>query len=200
MLVHLGWAIFGYYLAAFGRPNELDWTLADAQLSLPLVAAAVMGTVVQAMRHGWPRGRSTQLFVIVLMLAHFIVSALVLESSLAQLTGHTRSVDGDLMWGKIESFLKMGVLLVLHTHPITGPGPPLGMASGIFGDRNDFCMMLSMSIVMCWYMATLSRGLLFKLGFLAFMPFLFHAILLTESRGGLRGAGVGLLLLIWLVV
>ncbi len=55
------------------------------------------------------------------MLAQFIVWAVVLESSLAQLTGPARSVDGHLMWGKIESSLKMGVLLFLGSRVLVLP-------------------------------------------------------------------------------
>lgn len=233
VFVHPGWAMFGYFAVAFARPSELDWSLFGRSLSLPMVAAAVLGTGVFVLRRGWPRGGSLQMKILTLMLVHFAVSGLILESSFVQLIGHSRPVRPAELWGKFDFYWKMYVVIwlgsrvlvdltwiqrmlvsfslcggflavwanyhyfVLHTFPITGPGPAIGIPGGLFADRNDFCILLSMSMVGCWYMATLARNWAVRGAWLAFMPFLLHAILLTESRGGLMGAAGGLAVCAW---
>jgi probable O-glycosylation ligase (exosortase A-associated) len=86
---------------------------------------------------------------------------------------------------------------VLKTYPITGPGPAIGLGGGIFADRNDFCMFLSMSIIICWYLAFLTKRWVMRMMWVALLPFLLHAILLTESRGGLLGAGLAFMYIAW---
>lgn len=232
-LVHPGWAFFGYFLISFGRPGELDWSLLGRPLSLPLVAASLVGSVLHIWRHGYPKVSSIQMRILGLMLLHFYVSGKVLESPYLFLIGHSRPVKSFELWGKFDFYWKLFLVLwlasrtlldlkwihrmllafaacagllavwanyhyfVLHTYPITGPGPPIGISSGVFADRNDFCILLSMGMVACWYMALLSKRWYFKGGWLAFLPFLLHAILLTESRGGLMGAGVGMFVCTW---
>lgn len=233
VVVHPGWALFGYFSVAFGRPSELDWSLFGKSLSLPLVGAALLGTGVHVLRHGWPKGGSLQMKLLTLMLVHFVVAALILQSSFVQLVGHSRPVRPQELWDKFDFYWKMYVVMwlgsrvlvdlkwvhrmiiafalaggglavwanyhyfVLHTYPITGPGPAVGIPGGLFADRNDFCILLSMSMVACWYAGMLSTHWLRRGAWLAFLPFLFHAILLTESRGGLMGAGVGLGVCAW---
>ena len=231
--VHPGWSLFGYFVVAFGRPSELDWTLFGKSLSMPLVAATLIGAVVHALRHGFPRGGSLQMKLMGLMLTHFAVSGLVLQSSFVQLIGHSRPVHAQELWDKFSFYWKMFLVMwlgsrflvelkwvhrslmafalcggglaiwanyhyfVRHTFPITGPGPAAGIPGGLFADRNDFCILLSMSMVGCWYMAMLSRRWYLRVAWLGCLPFLLHAILLTESRGGLMGAAVGLGICAW---
>lgn len=233
IVVHPGWAMAGYFLVAFARPGELDWTLFGRSLSLPFVAAALLGSVVHFARRGYPKTSSLQMKILTLILIHFWVSGFVLESSYVQFFGHSRPVRSVELWSKFDFYWKLYLVLwlgsrvlleprwiqrmvavfalcagglavwanyhyfVLHTYPITGPGPPIGIGSGVFADRNDFCMLLSMGMVACWYAATLSRAWWMRGAWLAFMPFLLHAILLTESRGGLLGAVGGLAVCAW---
>ena len=233
LVVHPGWALFGYFLVSFGRPGELDWTLFGRQMSLPLVACALVGSVVHIVRHGYPKVGSMQLKLMALMLLHLYIAGKVLESPYISLVGHSRPVRSQDMWDKFDFYWKFFLVLfvgsrvlldlkwihrmllafalcggllgvwanyhyfILHTYPITGPGPPIGIPGGVFADRNDFCIMLSMSMVACWYMAVLTPRWLLKGVWLGFLPFIFHAILLTESRGGLMGAGVGMMACTW---
>lgn len=233
VVLHPGWALFGYFMVAFGRPFELDWSLFGKSLSLPFVAAALLGTAIHTLRHGWPRGGSLQMKLLTLMLVHFAVAGLILQSSFVQLVGHSRPVRPQELWDKFDGYWKMYLVMwltsrtlvdlkwvhrmlaafalcggglavwanyhyfVLHTYPITGPGPAVGIPGGLFADRNDFCILLSMSMVACWYMGMLARNWLVTGAWLGFLPFLLHAILLTESRGGLMGAGVGLAVCAW---
>lgn len=233
VFVHPGWAVCGYFAAAFGRPNELDWSIHTARISMPMVAAAGIGAVFYFMRRGYPKVGSLQMKLITLMIIHMAVAGWILESSWVQVLGHSRPVQSADLWNKFEYYWKMYVVLwltsrvvveegwverlfgtfalcggllgvwanyhyfVLNTHPITGPGPPAGIFAGIFEDRNDFCLYLSMSMVACWYMAVLSKSLFWRAFWLAFEPFLLHAILLTESRGGLMGAALGIGVCAW---
>lgn len=76
--------------------------------------------------------------------------------------------------------------------PITGPGPHIGLYTGIFQDRNDFGMMLAMTLVVVWYLSQASNRYWAKAAWLSAMPMAIHAILLTESRGAILGAGAAM--------
>jgi hypothetical protein len=81
--------------------------------------------------------------------------------------------------------------------PVTGPGPHIGIYDGLFIDRNDFGMLLSMGIASSWYMAQQARPWLLKAAWLGTIPFLLHAILLTESRGAILGAAAAFGYITW---
>ncbi len=233
IVAHPGWAFVGYYLGAFLRPNELSLNLYGVPLAMPLAAAALVGSVLWWFRKGYPRERAIQPIILLVMLGHFYLSAVLLESALAPVFGHERPVDSAALWRKFDIYLKMFLVIVigskalqsenwvhrilttvgtagaflggwanyhyfvLKTYPITGPGPAIGLGGGIFADRNDFCMFLSMSIIICWYLAFLTKRWWMRMVWLGTMPFLLHAILLTESRGGLLGAAIAFLYIAW---
>ena len=67
------------------------------------------------------------------------------------------------------------------------------VATGIFGDPNDLCLILGLAIVACMYLATTrnSDGQRFPL-WLLLIPYFIFAVLETNSRGGLLGVLVGI--------
>jgi putative inorganic carbon (HCO3(-)) transporter len=67
--------------------------------------------------------------------------------------------------------------------------------SGVFADPNDVCEILNLGILLCLYGLLDRGGGLSRVLWLAPMALFFHALTLTQSRGGFLGAVVGLMVL-----
>lgn len=78
---------------------------------------------------------------------------------------------------------------------LAGPtGPERG---SVYTDENNFSMIFVIVIPYLWYMGTSSRSKLIKWGLWLAIPFGWHAVFLTGSRGGLVGIAVTTLLVAW---
>jgi O-antigen ligase len=215
------------------RPMELHPDLVGARLSMPLVLAALAGAVVYVFRKGVHRERNTQMWVILIMVAHFAIAGELLQQEWRLLLGHQRAMEIHSYVWKLDYYVKMTLVLWVASRvidsprwiyrvtlafclsvwalaywanyqyaitgraPVPGPGPHIGVFTGIFKDRNDFGMFLAMGVVCCWYMAQIARSKTIKAAWLSGIPVIFHAILLTESRGALLGGIAGLAYVTW---
>lgn len=66
---------------------------------------------------------------------------------------------------------------------------------GIFGDPNDLAQILGVGIILCLYATQLTRSWLVRGLWAAPCVVMLYAIYLSQSRGGLMGFGVGLMVL-----
>ena len=217
LIRHPGWALLGYYIVGFGRPNELDWALFEQQFSLVLVASLVVGSFLHWQRKGYPKDAGgLPMKVQIFMVVHMWIAGMVVRSEgrLYNAFGYDTKFDyywkmtlvcflgtrilRDIKWMHRTLWVIgfCGVFLGYWANHgyyingwmrITGPGPPIGMYRGVYADRNDFAMMLGMTVIVAWYLSTITKSKLMKIGWLVSIPVLIHAVLLTESRGGLLG-------------
>jgi putative inorganic carbon (HCO3(-)) transporter len=74
-------------------------------------------------------------------------------------------------------------------------GPVDIYGTGVYADENDFAMVFVVAQAFFWYMGFATRRILLRWGLWLVIPFAWHAIFLTASRGGLVGIGVTILLM-----
>lgn len=220
-LKHPGWALFGYYNVAFMRPNELDWVLASWQFSLAFVATFMLSSIWHVVRNGYQTGGGLTMKVQVIMVVHMWICGQMLGSqdllyaplsfwnkfdfywkmTIVVFIG-TRVIDTPKwmyrgLWmisfsGAFLGFWANYCYYVLGYPEITGPGPAIGLWEGLFPDRNDFAMMLAISIAAAWYQAAMAKRWWHKGLWLLAIPVLGNGVLLTESRGGILGVAASL--------
>lgn len=214
---HPTWSMYGYYLVALMRPNEMSHWLFEMRLSLMEVGATLVGFGVMITSQGLKSARGWPVTILILMVLHMFLSGKVL-------TGKGMLINSFGHWDRFDYYWKMAMMAWIATKvftnpkyiknamvvlgvcggylslwqnyryfvlyqnpPLAGPGPHLNIWAGLFADRNDFAMMFSMSVPMFWYVAQLQKRFIFKMAWLGLIPFALHAVLLTESRGGLLG-------------
>ena len=71
---------------------------------------------------------------------------------------------------------------------LAGPVTPLG--EGNYTDENVFAMLFVMAIPLFYFLGQASRSVLTKASLFLLIPFAWHSVFLTGSRGGLVGLGV----------
>lgn len=76
---------------------------------------------------------------------------------------------------------------------LPGPNPPHG--GGVYADENNFAALFVATFPFFWFMGGCVRNAIVRYGLWCLVPFAWHAVFLTASRGGLLGVGVGLLLI-----
>ncbi|MFN3197027.1 MAG: O-antigen ligase family protein [Bradymonadia bacterium] len=224
---HPTYAMYGYYIVGFMRPNEMSRWLFDMRLSMMLVGSTLIGFVIMMGNEGVRKVRGAPVAILALMVLHMFLVGKVHEGNgmLQNSIGHWQRFDyywkmAMMMWiaskifsnpayiQKALTVLAMcgAYLAIWQNHryfflyqqpPLAGPGPHLSIWAGLFADRNDFAMMFSMSVPMFWYVGQLQKRLIFKLAWLGMIPVALHAVLLTESRGGLLGISVAMGYITW---
>lgn len=91
-----------------------------------------------------------------------------------------------------DQYLRFG----LPQGRLAGPGRDI-TAKAIYTDENAFALLIITGIPFLYYFGMNSRNWLFKIPLLLCLPFAWHAIFLTNSRGGLVGLGA-VSLYIWI--
>jgi probable O-glycosylation ligase (exosortase A-associated) len=77
-------------------------------------------------------------------------------------------------------------------------GGPSGIGdTGMYADHNNFAMLFVVALPYIAYFGSTLRNAAFRWSVWALIPFGWHAIFLTGSRGGLLGLGVTLAIMVW---
>jgi len=93
-----------------------------------------------------------------------------------------------IYWGNMQYFSGrlMGARLA---------GPTSLQGSGVYTDENDFAMVFVVAQPFLWYLGLAFRRTVWRWGLWLVIPFCWHAVFLTASRGGLIGLAVTILLI-----
>jgi len=91
-----------------------------------------------------------------------------------------------IYWGNMQYFT--GELTRLGTLGLTGPG--FAGISSVYTDENAFAMFFVMSIPFLYFMGDYYNNKIIKYFLWFLIPWAWHAIFLTGSRGGLIGLGI----------
>lgn len=76
-------------------------------------------------------------------------------------------------------------------------GPTSLGGGGIYADENNFAMLFVVILPFIWYLGFAIRKRMLRWAFWLIIPFGWHAVFLTGSRGGLVGIAVTMLIMIW---
>jgi probable O-glycosylation ligase (exosortase A-associated) len=68
---------------------------------------------------------------------------------------------------------------------------------GLYSDQNNFAMLFVVVLPFIWYMGLLLKSRILRIGLWLVIPFGWHAIFLTGSRGGLVGIAATLMIMVW---
>ena len=75
---------------------------------------------------------------------------------------------------------------------------PTGIGSGgLYADQNNFAMLFVVALPFVWYAGFLIKNKILRWALWCVIPFGWHAVFLTGSRGGLVGIGVTLMIIVW---
>lgn len=78
---------------------------------------------------------------------------------------------------------------------LMGPVDETGVS--VYADENNFSMLFVVALPFLWYVGFAFRSRLVRWGMWLLIPFGWHAIFLTASRGGLVGVAISTLLITW---
>lgn len=76
-------------------------------------------------------------------------------------------------------------------------GPVDVTGSGIYSDENNFAMLFVVTVPFFWYVGQIFKSRMMRWGIWLIIPFAWHAVFLTASRGGLVGLAVVTMLMVW---
>jgi len=76
-------------------------------------------------------------------------------------------------------------------------GGPRSLHGGHYTDENDFAMLFVMGLPFLYYFGYYCKKILYRYAVWLIIPFGWHAIFLTGSRGGLLGLAVTILVIAW---
>src|SRR5690606_15945910 len=76
-------------------------------------------------------------------------------------------------------------------------GPADASGSSVYRDENNFAMLFVVAQPFLWYIGQSFRNRFARWGMWLVIPFAWHAVFLTASRGGLVGLAAGLALMAW---
>lgn len=76
-------------------------------------------------------------------------------------------------------------------------GPVDIYGRGIYSDENNFAMLFVVTVPFFWYVGHILKNRFLRWGLWLVIPFAWHAVFLTASRGGLVGLGAVTLLMVW---
>lgn len=76
-------------------------------------------------------------------------------------------------------------------------GPTNLDGRGLYSDQNNFAMLFVVVLPVIWYAGFLIKNKLLRIGLWLVIPFGWHAVFLTGSRGGLVGIAATMMIMIW---